>query len=106
MTNDTRLQDLLGIDHPIIQAPMAGASTPAMAAAASNAGALGSLGCAMATGDGLRSIMEEMAGLTNRPVNYNFFCHKEPELDEIKGQKAHGRSTEGFFFLHGTCSHI
>ena len=39
-----RLLDLLGIDHPIIQAPMAGASTPALAAAVSNAGALGGFG--------------------------------------------------------------
>ena len=35
------LIDLLGIEHPIIQAPMAGASTAALAAAVSNAGALG-----------------------------------------------------------------
>ena len=34
----------LGVTHPIIQAPMAGTSTPAMAAAVSNAGALGFLG--------------------------------------------------------------
>ena len=47
MWQDKRLCDLLGIVHPIIQAPMAGATTPEMAAAAANAGALGSLGCAM-----------------------------------------------------------
>ena len=34
----------LGIEHPIIQAPMAGVSTPEMAAAVSNAGGLGSIG--------------------------------------------------------------
>jgi nitronate monooxygenase len=38
------LVDLLGIEHPIIQAPMAGASTAALAAAVSNAGALGGFG--------------------------------------------------------------
>ena len=37
------LLDTLGIDLPIIQAPMAGVSSPAMAAAVSNAGALGSI---------------------------------------------------------------
>ena len=43
----TELMDLFGIDVPIIQAPMAGSSTPELAAAVSNAGGLGSLGCAM-----------------------------------------------------------
>ena len=47
MWPDTRLIDLLGIDLPIIQAPMAGSTTPALAAAVSEAGGLGSLGCAM-----------------------------------------------------------
>ncbi len=35
---------MIGVDLPIIQAPMAGTATPAMAAAVSNAGALGSIG--------------------------------------------------------------
>ncbi len=39
------LCDLLGVEHPIIQAPMAGSATPQLAAAVSNAGGLGSLGC-------------------------------------------------------------
>ena len=38
------LLSLIDIDYPMIQAPMAGVSTPALAAAVSNAGALGSLG--------------------------------------------------------------
>ena len=38
------LLQTLGIGLPIIQAPMAGVSTPAMAAAVSNAGGLGSIG--------------------------------------------------------------
>src|SRR5205823_2277407 len=42
----TDLIDLLGITHPIIQAPMSGFSAPALVAAVSNAGALGSIGCA------------------------------------------------------------
>jgi nitronate monooxygenase len=47
MWSSDRLQKLFGIEHPIVQAPMAGASTPAMAVAVANAGGLGSLGCAM-----------------------------------------------------------
>ncbi len=49
MWPDSRLSDLLKIEHPIIQAPMAGSATPALAAAVSNAGGLGSLGCGSMT---------------------------------------------------------
>ena len=47
MWPNTRLLDLMGLDIPIIQAPMAGASGPDMAIAACEAGGLGSLPCAM-----------------------------------------------------------
>ena len=50
----TRLQQLLGIDLPLIQAPMAGAQLSAMAIAVSQAGGLGSLPCAMLTPDKAR----------------------------------------------------
>ena len=44
--HDRRILDLFGIDLPILQAPMAGVSTPEMAIAVSEAGGLGSLACA------------------------------------------------------------
>lgn len=66
---------------------MAGASTPAMAVAASNAGALGSLGCAMMKPDALRDLGKDISAQTNRPVNYNFFCHSEPQSNAA--QNAH-----------------
>ena len=47
--HDRRIQDLFGIDLPILQAPMAGVSTPQMAIAVSEAGGLGSLACAQPT---------------------------------------------------------
>lgn len=74
-----RLQKLFGIEHPVIQAPMAGASTPAMAIAVSNAGGLGSLGCAAMTADQLRAVARDVAG-ANTPVNFNFFVHAEPDI--------------------------
>ena len=46
-----KLTELLGIELPIIQAPMAGSTTPELAAAVTNAGGLGSLGCAFMTPD-------------------------------------------------------
>ena len=64
------------IDWPIIQAPMAGVSTPAMAAAASNAGALGSIGVgASSVADAARMIDEVRRG-SDRPFNVNVFCHR------------------------------
>ena len=81
MWPDTRLTDLLGIDLPIIQAPMAGATTPALAAAVSEAGGLGSLGCAMLSPEALCTAVEALRGKTNRPFNLNFFCHPVPLRD-------------------------
>ena len=51
---DTELKDRLGIRYPIVQAPMAGSSTPSLAIAVSEAGGLGSLGLAMHTQEALR----------------------------------------------------
>lgn len=85
---DTRLCDLLGIRHPIIQAPMAGASTPDMAIAASRAGALGSLGCAMMTPGAIIDAGRAVRAGTNGSVNLNFFCHKAPEDDPLRSARA------------------
>ncbi|MDP6706248.1 MAG: nitronate monooxygenase family protein [Alphaproteobacteria bacterium] len=74
----TDLIELLGISHPIVQAPMAGGpTTPALAAAVSNAGGLGSLGCAGLSLERLREQGEATRTATNRPFNLNFFCHQE-----------------------------
>lgn len=76
----TRLQELFGIEHPVVQAPMAGASTPAMAVAVANAGGLGSLGCAAMTAEEVKAAAADVAAGTNRAVNFNFFVHAEPDL--------------------------
>lgn len=82
MWPDTRLLDLLGIEHPIVQAPMAGSDSPALAAAVSAAGGLGSLGCAMRTAEDVDAAVREIRRRTNRPFNLNFFCHGEPRRDD------------------------
>ena len=76
-----KLPQLLGIDLPIIQAPMAGVQGSALAVAVSNAGGLGSLPCAML---GLGAMREELAKIkaqTGKPFNVNFFCHTPPAPD-------------------------
>ncbi|MEZ5982671.1 MAG: nitronate monooxygenase [Parvularculaceae bacterium] len=78
----TRLTELLGIDHPIIQAPMAGVSTPALAAAVSNAGGLGSVGFGAYDGRQAREMMRDIKARTNRPYHVNFFAHRAPTQSE------------------------
>lgn len=84
MWPDRRLCDVLGIDHPIIQAPMAGSATPALAAQVSNAGGLGSLGCAEMTADALLTHVAQLRERTNRPFNLNFFTHPAPRTDAAR----------------------
>lgn len=72
------LQQLLGIELPIIQAPMAGVQGHALAVAVSNAGGLGSLPCAMLGLDALRHELAAIRAQTSKPFNVNFFCHAPP----------------------------
>ena len=80
----TNLGALLGIDIPLIQAPMAGAQGSALALAVSNAGALGSLPAAMLAPEALRSELQALRAGTTRPFNVNFFCHTPPEPDAAR----------------------
>ena len=75
---DHRIQKLLGIELPIVQAPMAGANLSAMAIAVSEAGGLGSLPCAMLSAEQMRAELETIRRQTSRPINANFFCHQLP----------------------------
>lgn len=78
------LLDLIGIDTPIIQAPMAGASGSEMAIAVSDAGALGSLPCAMLDPERASTEIASIRQQTSKPLNINFFCHEPVEPDPEK----------------------
>ena len=79
---DRRILDLLGIELPILQAPMAGATGSAMAIAVARAGGLGALPCAMLTGEQVRSEIEAFRmACPGQPLNLNFFCHQPPAPD-------------------------
>jgi nitronate monooxygenase len=71
----------IGIDWPIFQAPMAGVSTPAMAAAVSKAGGLGALGIGAATPEQAREMIRATRALTDNPFNINVFCHRPAQAD-------------------------
>jgi len=73
----------LGLEIPIIQAPMAGGiTTPELVAAVSNAGALGSLGAAYLSPDEIRKTIREIKGLTKRPFNVNIFIPEKKDQNE------------------------
>lgn len=71
----------IGIDWPIFQAPMAGVSTPAMAAAVCRAGGLGALGLGAATPEAARQAIRATRAATDRPFNVNLFCHSPARAD-------------------------
>jgi nitronate monooxygenase len=75
------LMETLGIDLPIIQAPMAGVSSAAMAAAVSSSGALGSIGVGATDAAGARKMIAEVRERTKRPLNVNVFCHQPARAD-------------------------
>ncbi|TGR64411.1 nitronate monooxygenase [bacterium M00.F.Ca.ET.194.01.1.1] len=71
----------LGVTLPIVQAPMAGIATPALAAAVSNAGGLGSIGVGATDATGARKMIEELRAATDRAFNVNVFVHVAAKTD-------------------------
>lgn len=84
MTTVKALLALLGTEHPIIQAPMAGVSTPALAAAVSNSGGLGSLGVGASNVEQAKAMISATRALTSRAFNVNLFCHRRATADAIR----------------------
>jgi nitronate monooxygenase len=74
----------LNIQYPLIQAPMAGVSTPRLAAAVSNAGGLGSLGIGASTAAQAQQMIEDTRALTTKPFNVNVFCHAPARRDAAR----------------------
>jgi nitronate monooxygenase len=75
------IRELLGIELPIIQAPMAGVQGSALAVAVSTAGGLGSLPCAMLSPRAMRAELDAIIAGTAKPFSVNFFCHTPPVPD-------------------------
>jgi nitronate monooxygenase len=96
----TSLQALLGIDLPIIQAPMAGVQGSALAVAVSNAGGLGSLPCAMLSIDAQRDEMTAIKARTSKPFNVNFFCHTPP-VDRAERERAWRETLSPYYRAFG-----
>ncbi|MBK1895172.1 NAD(P)H-dependent flavin oxidoreductase [Chryseobacterium paridis] len=77
----------LNIQHPIIQAPMFGVSTPEMVSASVNAGCLGSLALADLSAEQAVKLIRETKKLTDQPFAVNIFAHNIPEITDSLRQK-------------------
>ncbi|WP_141731581.1 NAD(P)H-dependent flavin oxidoreductase [Oligoflexus tunisiensis] len=84
---DQRIIQLLGIEHPILQAPMAGVQGADLALAVARSGGLGSLPCALLTPDRMREEIQRIRSQWNGPFNLNFFCHQPPAYDSEKDKR-------------------
>jgi nitronate monooxygenase len=84
MSSSQQFLGKLAIQYPIIQAPMAGVSTPELAAAVSNAGGLGSVGIGASTVAQSRQMIEKVQALTDKPFNVNVFCHAPAARDAAR----------------------
>jgi nitronate monooxygenase len=94
----TPLCDLLGIRLPIIQAPMAGGiTTPALVAATSNAGALGSFGFAYTQPEAMQRDVESARALTSAPMGINFFTNAPPAPITAESQTGAIDAVAGYY---------
>src|SRR5271166_1485556 len=84
---DRRLLDLLKLEIPIIQAPMAGSDSVVLARSVSSTGALGSLACALLSPDEVREAVRALRNEMTLPFNLNFFCHKMEAPDTAATEK-------------------
>ncbi len=67
----TLLCDLLGIELPIIQAPIGSATCPELVAAVSNSGGLGMLSLTWRSPPEIRTLLQETRSLTHKPFGIN-----------------------------------
>src|SRR2546422_5983874 len=86
----TSLCDLLGIEHPIVQAGMASVAGPELVAAVSNAGGLGVLPGLHLPPDKLREQIRVVRTLTRKPFGVNLWLHADmrPPADVARVSKA------------------
>jgi nitronate monooxygenase len=93
----TPLCDRLGIRLPIVQAPMPGTSTPALVAAVSQAGALGSFGSAYSQPETMQRDAEAVRAHTPLPFNVNLFVSKQPGVVNATAQRGALEAVAGYY---------
>jgi len=94
------LHRILGVELPLIQAPMAGVQDGALAIAVCNAGGLGSLPCAMLDAAAIRREVASIRAQTRKPFNLNFFCHRPPVVEPAR-EAAWRQALAPYYREHG-----
>jgi nitronate monooxygenase len=84
----TRLTELAGVEYPILLAPMAGASTPELAAAVSQAGGLGAFAAAVLSPEAIHAGIARVRELTSKPFSVNLFVLERPNPDPKQVERA------------------
>ncbi|MGE7981284.1 NAD(P)H-dependent flavin oxidoreductase [Solibacillus sp. NPDC093137] len=75
------MMEKLPIDKPIVQAPMAGITTPEFVAACCEAGVLGSIGAGYLNGAETKQFIQGVKALTAKPFSVNLFVPEQPKTD-------------------------
>lgn len=83
------LTTLLEIDHPIIQAPMAGVTTPEFVVASAEAGILGSIGAGYLSAEATRQFIREVKKGTDKPFAVNLFVPEQVEMQQLYLREAY-----------------
>lgn len=84
ITPANRINALLGIELPVIQAPMVASAMHELVIAVAQAGGLGSLACAGLDAQQIRAEVAAIRQHTGHSINLNFFCHRQPEVDAAR----------------------
>jgi nitronate monooxygenase len=97
MTLRTPLCDILGIEYPIVQAPMAGATTVDLVAAVCEAGALGGFGHAYTEPEVMRDDARALRAGSPRPFGINLFAAPTPGEPPMAQQREAIEAMRGHF---------
>ncbi len=73
MWNQNEMTKILGVQYPIIQAGMAGSTTPHLVSTVSERGGLGTIGAGYFNAEKLESEIQEVQRLTDKPFEVNLF---------------------------------
>ncbi len=88
MVNEMWLEKLEML-HPIVQAPMAGVTTPEFVAASAEAGILGSIGAGYLSAENTREFIRNVKKLTSKPFAVNLFVPEQPEMSQDQLRQAY-----------------
>jgi enoyl-[acyl-carrier protein] reductase II len=95
----TRMTDLLGIELPIMQAPLGPWTSPELTAAVSEAGAIGTLGTVLMPPERVAQLVSQTRELTSRPFAVNFSARGPFDLDAFEATLA--AQPAAVTFAHG-----